>query len=432
MKGREIKSLDKEFIIKRYNNGETINKICISCNVSHKRIKKIVEESGVVFSIKSKRNVWVKEDLLKEAKKYKHRSHLMKGNNSAYNAIHRLKLQEEAFKHMEPLGHIMSRLIYAYEFTDNHVYIGLTSNKDKRHREHMRDGRGSVYKHMNKTGIIPTYRMVSDWYIDYPDAQKLEKDTVDEYSKNGWIVLNTAPAGNLGGNLYKWNEDNLREVAQKYRRRRDMIIGDYNAYSTIIQKGWKHLFDHMEWDGNIEHTLEECIKEAKKFTNRQDFRKQRYDLWQWTYKHKHQDKVFEHMVMERKPYKWTVDEVFDIVNQYEYVDDFMREQPRCYRYISKKSNYREITKNLKRKTYDTWDEEKRVSYKKSVSRRVGKPCTIYNEQERYRFDAISELEKFFLDRGLSEVKRHKFNEGKLIKGTDYYFTRLEHPNHWEV
>lgn len=355
----ESKLLDKESIIKRYNNGETINKICISCNVSHKRIRNIVEESGVVFITKPKRGIWTKEDLLKEAKKYKHRSHLMKGNNSAYNAIHRLKLQEEAFEHMEPLGHIMSRLIYTYEFPDNHVYIGLTSNKDKRHREHMRDGRGPVYKHMNKTGMVPTYRMVSNWYIDYPNAQKLEKDTVDEYKQNGWIILNIAPAGNLGGNLYKWNEDNLREVALKYSRRSDMIIGDRNAYSSIIEKGWKHLFDHMEWDGNIEHTLEECIGVAKNYICKEDFRRDRYDLWQWIYKHKHSDVVFAHMVNQQKVYR----------------------------------------------------------------------CIIYNERERLEFNSMRELERFFLGKNVPQMNRHRFNEGKVIKGTDYYFTRLESTNH---
>lgn len=341
------KILDIESIIKRYKNGETINKIRLDCKVTYKVIKLIVKKSGVVSDVRPKFVKWSKEEILKEAKKYKHRSHFMKGNNSAYNAAHRMNLKE-AFKHMEPLGHVKSRLVYVYEFPDNHVYVGLTANKDKRHLEHMRDGRSPVYKHMSEMGVVPRYRMVSEWYIDYSNAQDLERKTVDEYRENGWVVMNTAPAGNLGGNLYKWNEDNLREVALKYRTRYDMIKGDSNAYSIIIQKGWKHLFDHMKWEGNIEHTLEECIEEAKKYTCRQDFRKHRYDLYQWTYKHKHQEVVFAHMVKKHTSHKWTMDEAIDIMNRYEYINEFIKEQRKCYRFLQKHPNYREIIKHLKK------------------------------------------------------------------------------------
>jgi hypothetical protein len=345
------KLLDKELIVKRYKNGETINKIRISCNVTFKVIKSIVEKSGVVFDKHPKYTKWNKEDVIREAKKYKHRSHFMKGNNSAYNAAHRMNLKE-SFEHMEPLGHVKSRLVYVYEFPDNHVYVGLTANKDKRHGEHMRDGRGPVYKHMNKIGVEPRYRMVSDWYIDHTEAQELEKNTVDEYRQNGWVIMNVAPAGNLGGNLYKWNENNLKEVTLKYRTRYDMIKGDPNAYSVIIQKGWKHLFNHMEWEGNISHTIVECMEEAKKYTCKEDFRRDRYDLWQWTYRHKHSDVVFAHMVNRRKTYE----------------------------------------------------------------------CTIYNEREKLKFNSMRELERFFLGKNISQMSRHRFKEGKLIKGTDYYFT----------
>jgi hypothetical protein len=418
------KLLDKESIIKRFKNGETVNKIRLDCNVTHKVIKLIVEKTGVVFNKHPKYTKWCKEDVIREAKKYKHRSHFMKGNHSAYNAAHRMNLKE-AFEHMEPLGHVKSRLVYAYEFPDNRVYVGLTANKDKRHGEHMRDGRGPVNKHMNKIGIAPRYRMISQWYIGHSEAQELEKNTVDEYKQNGWTIMNTAPAGNLGGNLYKWNEDNLKEITLKYRTRYDMIKGDPNAYGIIIQKGWKHLFNHMEWEGNIKHTLEECIEEAKKYTCRQDFRKGRYDLYQWTYKHKHQEVVFAHMPKKQIPYKWTVEEAVNIMNQYVYLNDFIREQPRCHRFLSRKSNYKEITKHLKLKSFKHWDKEKQEEYSKSVTKLLGKSCTIYNEHERLEFDSLRDLERFFWDKGLNRLGRHRFKEGEIIKDTNYYFTKLK-------
>jgi len=417
------KLLDKESILKRYKNGETINKIRLDCKVTHKVIKLIVEKSGVVFNKHPKYTKWNKEDIIKEARNYKHRSHFMKGSPSAYHAAHRINLKE-AFEHMEPLGHVKSRLVYVYEFPDNHVYVGLTANKNKRHGEHMRDSRGPIYKHMTKIGVAPRYRMISNWYINYSEAQQLEKDTVNEYKEKGWIIMNTAPAGNLGGNLYKWNEDNLRELALKYNTRGEMMRNNRNAFEAIKQKNLYHLFDHMEWEGNIEHTLEECIEEAKKYTCRQDFRKHRYDLWQWTYKHKHQEVVFAHMVKKQIPYRWTIENALKIMNQYEYLNDFIKEQPRCHRFISRNLNYREVTKHMKkRKPYENWDEDRKTTHRKKISKSLGKSCIIYNEDERLEFSSLRELERFFWDKGYSKMSRYRFKEGEIIRETNYYFTR---------
>jgi hypothetical protein len=421
-RGRE---LDPNVVVKRFLNNESINEIKKDYKVARYRIRNILINSGIKLKVGTIPHKWTDEEIFNEAKKYMHRSHFMHGNFNAYSTARRRKMLDDVCKHMEPLGHVKSRLVYAYEFPDNHVYVGLTANKNKRHGEHMRDGRGPVNKHMNKMGVAPRYRMVSDWYIDHTDAQKLEKDTVDEYKQNGWIIMNTAPAGNLGGNLYKWNEDNLRELALKYNTRGEMKLHDMNAYSSIVQKGLKHLLNHMEWEGNIQHTLEECIEEAKKYTCREDFRKGRYDLWQWTYVHKHQEVVFAHMPLKQIPYKWTVEEAINIMNQYIYLNDFIREQPRCHRFLSRKSNYKEITKHLKLKSYKHWDKEKQEKYSKSVTKLLGKSCTIYNEHERLEFDSLRDLERFFWNKGLDRLSRHRFKEGEIIKETNYYFTKLK-------
>jgi hypothetical protein len=246
---------------------------------------------------------------------------------------------------MEPLGDYFRRLVYVYEFEDNHVYVGLTCNKDKRHGENIRDGRGPVYKHKQKTGLEPKYKMISDFYINWVSAQKLERDTVNHYKESGWILLNTARAGNLGGNTIKWTEESLRNESLKYSTRYEMQLKNPAAYSSIISKKMKHLFSHMKWEGNIEHTLEECVEEAKKYTCRQDFRKARYDLWQYTYKHKYEDIVFTHMKKQRV-LKWNTQEAVEISKKYKTVKEFEENDYRAYRHLCRQKNYHELTKHL--------------------------------------------------------------------------------------
>ncbi len=39
---------------------------------------------------------------------------------------------------MEIIGNKFKRCIYAYEFSDNYVYVGLTLNLDKRNNRHLK------------------------------------------------------------------------------------------------------------------------------------------------------------------------------------------------------------------------------------------------------------------------------------------------------
>ena len=181
----------------------------------------------------------------------------------------------------------------------------------------------------------------------------------------------------------------------------------------------------MKWEGNIEHTLEECIEEAKKYTCREDFRKGRYDLYQWTYKHKHQEEVFSHMVKKHTAHRWTMEEAVNIMNQYEYLNDFINEQRKCHRFLQKNSNYKEITKHLKRrKPYETYDENKKEIHAKSLKKLFGKRCMIYNEHESLEFDSLREVERFFWGKGITKLSRHRFKDGEIIKETNYYFKNI--------
>ena len=92
------------------------------------------------------RKRWTKENCKIEALKYNYRSEFQKKSHSAYNASIRLKILDEVCSHMKIIGHKYKRCIYAYEFLDNSVYIGLTFNLDRRKNEHLK--RGTVYNHV--------------------------------------------------------------------------------------------------------------------------------------------------------------------------------------------------------------------------------------------------------------------------------------------
>jgi hypothetical protein len=104
----------------------------------------------------------------------------------------------------------------------------------------------------------------------------------------------------------------------------------------------------MKWEGNIEHTLEECLEESKKYKTRNEFRHARYDLWQYTYVHKYEDIVFVHMEKQRV-YKWNTKDAVEISKKYKTIKDFMENDYRAWRHLSRHKDYQELTKHLERK-----------------------------------------------------------------------------------
>jgi len=274
----------------------------------------------------SKRIRWTYEMIKQESSKYHHKIDFIKNSPSAYNAARKRNIVEEVCSHMEPLGDSYRRIVYSYEFADNYVYVGLTSNKNRRHLQHMNDKKGPVYNHRNKTNLIPVHKIISNGYISHKQAQKLEKETIENYRKYGWLLLNSTAPGGLGGHTLKWTEDSLREEALKYKTRKEMSEKSGKAYSTIRKRNLLHLLSHMDWILNPNRSIEECINTAKKYTTLRDFKKENAKLYWW--------------INSRK--------LVSISKKYETIKDFYENDLKAYRYLVERDDFYELTKHLKR------------------------------------------------------------------------------------
>jgi hypothetical protein len=109
--------------------------------------------------------MWTKELCKLEARKYKTRTEWSKMNGASYQFA--LKQGEEFLSaictHMTIKGNAFKRMVYAYEFADNHVYVGLTYNEEKRRGEHLIDKRGPVARYITKTELQPKYKKLENY-----------------------------------------------------------------------------------------------------------------------------------------------------------------------------------------------------------------------------------------------------------------------------
>lgn len=195
---------------------------------------------------------WTKERCKEDAKKYKTKKEWKEKSYTSRVLCIKNNWTDECCKHMNDLGNLIKRMVYAYEFFDKKVYVGLTYDEKTRQYEHFIDikkrKKSSVYNYYILVKKIPLYVKITDTYIDYDKAQQIEKDTIQTYKNNGWTILNRMKAGGLGGNIIKWTKENCIENAKKFKFISDWNKSSPGAYDAAHRNKW----------------LEDCCKHMQK------------------------------------------------------------------------------------------------------------------------------------------------------------------------
>jgi len=216
---------------------------------------------------KKPNNYWTKERCSEVAKNFEYIGDFTKQESAAYSAAHKKGFLYEITSHMKFKNNKFKRMIYAFEFPDNHVYIGLTMNKERRFRDHLTENKSAVKQHIDKTSLIPIVKEISN-YIPATEAQKLEFDTIEKYKEDNWIILNTAKPGALGGSIIKWDYDKCKKAAEKYPNRSSFAKANHAASNWSIKNGWIDDFFPVKiksWNyDNIKEAAKEC-KTRKQF-----------------------------------------------------------------------------------------------------------------------------------------------------------------------
>jgi len=243
------------------------------------------------------RQKYTNEEIIEESRKYRYPIEFVKGNKKMYDvAVNRGILDRLEYKEGY-IGDIKHRLVYVYEFLDMSVYVGLTYNFEKRKLEHSSGGT-SVSKHIVKTGLIPSVKVLSDNYISGDDARILEQELISEYKKEGWNILNVRPGGDLGGNNIKWTDDKIIKILKNNKYINDV----YNElpYCAIKRGRDCGLFDkygkHLISLSRTFENDDEIISLCKQYNTKKELRLNDRSLYHVVLQRNLQDRAFSHMV----------------------------------------------------------------------------------------------------------------------------------------
>jgi hypothetical protein len=178
------------------------------------------------------------DEIAASASKFQHRNDWKEAEPHYYQAAHRRGLIDKVAARMTLQAHPYSGsyIVYAYEFSDRHAYVGLTFLPKTRHIQHM--VRGPVFEHMK---ICPTYsyKVVAEGLANPDDTAAKERHWVEAYRQSGWTLLNTAKAGGLGSVAHnKWTKEAVLANAKEFKTRKEWYLKSQFTYSLAKREGW--------------------------------------------------------------------------------------------------------------------------------------------------------------------------------------------------
>ena len=263
-------------------------------------------------------HVWNKETCKVEALKYNRRIDFQRGNDSAYTYAMRHGFLDEICTHMTSYGNLnpekekkrhefvrtnlqisdeeweelkilldnpnqkikdnrksRKRCIYVCEFSDNHVYVGLTQDLRRRIKQHLREPDSAIFLHIQETNIAPTFKIVRH-FAPEKTAQKNEREVEKEYKNAGWILLNRAKTGALGSDYLYWTLERCKGVARHCSNFSDFIKRFSGAYASCVKNEWLEIIrEILPYKTSTSHkwTNDRLIIEAKKYETRMEFRR---------------------------------------------------------------------------------------------------------------------------------------------------------------
>lgn len=140
---------------------------------------------------------------------------------------------EECCAHMGKKGNKL-RLIYAYEFPEyNSVYVGLTYMMSVRDKRHHREG--TVFEFAQDKGcVIPTPKVLTN-LMPQEEASIQEGVWEQKYINEGWITLNRAKTGSIGGqDKLDYNLDTIEKSMIGYETLTEWA-SKYSQYRTFLK-----------------------------------------------------------------------------------------------------------------------------------------------------------------------------------------------------
>lgn len=253
------------------------------------------------------------------------------------------------------------RCIYACEFEDNHVYIGLANNLRQRIMQHLRTPSSSIYRYIIETGLIPTFKIIRGFESE-KKAQKNEAEVEKMYKENGWCILNRAKTGALGGSYIYWTLERCLIVAKLATSMSDFCKRFRGAYASCKRNNWipqirqivpQHVTPKRKtkiW------SLDALKNEALKYQRKKDFKANSSSAYNYAKKHDLLNAICTHMPSPQS--KYSFENLRNEAQKYHTRKEFKVGSPKFFDAAKRKNMLEEICVNMVNGESIYWTKER--------------------------------------------------------------------------
>lgn len=363
------------------------------------------------MEIRRKYNIWNKKTCHQEALKYTNRKDFQEFASGAWAAASKNNWLDEICSHMEVVGNLFKRCIYAFEFSDNYVYVGLTDNFGRRKKDHLSSSTSPVFRHIQDSKLQPVAIILNE-YTDKTVAQKLENSFLQSYIDKGWNILNKAKTGALGGKTLFWTKERCLEVGKKCQTKSEFIRKYSGAYVSSVKNGWyNEISAHMISPVKpIKWTKEQCLKAGKKCQTKNEFIKKYSGAYASSVKNGWYDEVCAHMISHiSEPVKWTLEKLQIEAFKYKTRKEFAQNSYSAYNYARKNKLLDAICLHMLRST----------SIKKQLQKTKSMP-------PKWTFDVLeAEAQKYTSRSDFANNSKAAYSAAKKAKLLDKICSHME-------
>ena len=351
---------------------------------------------------------WTKEICQQEALKYQTKRDFRMGNRNAYQHAYINGFLDEICSHMIMLGNRYHKCVYCYEFPDNHVYVGITYDLQRREKDRRTRFDDTVTHYKNETGFIPIHKQLTG-YIKVKEAVFLEDKFVEEYKKHNWIILNKVKTGGIGGDILYWTKEKCLAEGLKYDRRSDFNHYSKGAYNSARKHGWlEEIYSHIKplnrQDLNLYWTKELCITKALLCNTYAEFRKKYGGAYNSARKHGWLNEISLYFITPVKKV-WTIEECKQETLKYTTKYDFRTKSNKIYKIARKYNWLKECCSHMIKRISSSkrkWTEEKCLESALMCERPAEwrkKDKNAYNIARKYGWfeDCTKHMKRGFID-----------------------------------
>ena len=193
----------------------------------------------------------IKENCIKEAKKYNSKSEFFKKSRSCYSMCLRNGWinDSEISGHMISLGDRFNQLKFGYKmifksnieeyYNKEFIYIGLTGNFERRFYDHLNNKYDNLYPSIKKYQLYCIDKFIYHDLINIKDAKTREKEEIKSLRQEGkYIVLNNSKGGECGCTKPIWTKDFCKELFKNCKEIQDCLILNSVGYYIMLRNRW--------------------------------------------------------------------------------------------------------------------------------------------------------------------------------------------------